>query len=196
MRRSSLLNYTYFNLFDNRGASTSQQSQFATLGPPPGFKTNHKRYISKDRVLLKLLENSLKDPNRATRAHASKLLRQHFAGRATALLVPLNRYLTSLIPTPATSPVPPTTVPIQAGAVKTEEVPRSAQQRMAPFHASKLLESLKQNGTPGLPFRSSSKQQEFYERWMRTNTFSAWLMREEEIVNGVLAERQMQLNQE
>lgn len=162
-------------------------------GPPPGFKTSHKRYISKDRPLLKELENALRaGVSRNERLHVSNLLRKHFAERANGLMVPLNRYLTSLIPTPNSSPLIPGQVPETRGTTTATSgrllraPPRS--QRMAPFNATDMLASLQRYGSP-VPFKSTAKRREFYERWLRTNAFSAWLMREEEIVMRVLAER-------
>lgn len=179
-----------------------------TPGPPLGFKTSHKRYISKDRVLLKQLENALQPgTSRQERLRVSNLLRQHFSARATGFLVPLNRYLTSLIPTPQSSPNIPSEGPgpalrIQRGPSTSStsspssrlEVsgPRrgaSPQKRMAPFSSDDMLASLQRYGSP-LPFKSTSKRKEFYERWLRTNAFGAWLMREEEIVKRVLADRE------
>jgi len=60
---------------------------------------------------------------------------------------------------------------------------------MAPFNPDDMLASLQRYGSP-LPFKSTGKRKEFYERWLRTNTFGAWLMREEEIVKRVLANRE------
>jgi hypothetical protein len=191
-------------------------------GPPLGFKTTHRRYISKDRALLKQLENALRPgTGRPERLRVSDLLRQHFAARATALLVPLNRYLTSLIPTPSTTPLVPQETPSQlargssarvtvtaAGIGSTSRAPvrppqptttttpimptmpnqPAQRQKMAAFSPNDMLASLQKYGSP-LPFKSQSRQREFYERWMRTNAFSAWLMREESIVERVLAER-------
>ncbi|KAF8311959.1 hypothetical protein DL93DRAFT_1352348 [Clavulina sp. PMI_390] len=84
----------------------------ADLGPAPGFHSKHQRYISKDRDVLKILEAAVgKGPE--AEAQAVHVLRKHFAQRSAELLVPLNRYFTSLISTtaganPATSPNPGT----------------------------------------------------------------------------------------
>ncbi|OJT04817.1 hypothetical protein TRAPUB_4389 [Trametes pubescens] len=100
--------------------------------------------------------------------HASEALHQHFTSRTTALLVPLQRYLQSLIPTPSES--------------------RSNLHdpgRLKPFNDAAFFASLKAHGSP-LPFKSNAKQKEFYERWLRTPAFGLWLARQEEVVQGVL----------
>jgi len=139
-------------------------------GPAPGWKTKtHKRYISKDRTLLKELEEALQGSER-TKMQASLILRRHFCSRTAALLVPLNRYLTTLIPSPAESASP------------------KLSSRMRPFNTTNFLASLKAYGSP-LPFRSTSKRKEFYERWLKTPAFGLWLGHQEEIVQRVLAAR-------
>ena len=162
------------NLFSGaRGAAPESKS----LGPPPGWRTPHKRYISKDRNLLKRLEESLHSGDRQVKYKASALLRQHFHARTTAILVPLNRYLTSLIPT------------LIGSSLSTPSNPTSSRSpRIASFNRDKFFASLKTHGSP-LPFKSVAKQQEFYQRWINTNAFGAWLIREEKIVNTILANK-------
>jgi hypothetical protein len=158
-------------------------------GPVPGFiAQTHKRYSSKDRVLLKTWETALEKGGhfgefRVTAPTsvcltgplehaASQSLRRHFSARTASFLAPLNRYLHSLIPSPA-----------EASANVTAS-PRS-KPRLKAFNSTHFLASLKAYGTP-LPFRSSTKQREFYERWLRTPAFALWLASQEEVVTGVL----------
>jgi hypothetical protein len=101
---------------------------------------------------------------------ASTALRRHFSSRTAALLVPLNRYLNTLIPTPSET--------LRA---------RTTNWRLKPFNDSSFFASLKTYGVP-LPFRSSRKQREFYERWLRTPAFGLWLAQQEEVVERVLRE--------
>lgn len=83
-----------------------------------------------------------------TEIDASLVLRRHFCSRTNELLVPLSRYLNSLIPPPA-------------------EIngPKNPRPRLKPFHSQNFMASLKAHGSP-LPFRSTSKKIEFYERWL------------------------------
>jgi hypothetical protein len=60
--------------------------------------------------------------------------------------------------------------------------------RMKAFNHADFFTSLKVHGSP-LPFKSSSKQKEFYQRWLKTPTFGMWLAAQEEVVQRVLAER-------
>ena len=158
-------------------------------GPVPGFVAQtHKRYSSKDRPLLKTWETALEKGGhfgelrvfsgsaiRLT-SHlehiASQSLRRHFSSRTASFLAPLNRYLHSLIPSPVEA------------SVNANVSPRS-KPRLKPFNSTHFLGSLKTHGTP-LSFRSSTKQREFYERWLRTPAFALWLANQEEVVTGVL----------
>ena len=158
-------------------------------GPVPGFVTQtHKRFTSKDRPLLKTWETALEKGGhfgefrsvtvinasltRCLEHTASQSLRRHFASRTAAFLVPLNRYLHSLIPSPAE-------VGVDVNAT------RRSKPRLKTFNTTHFLTSLKTHGTP-LPFRTSTKQREFYERWLRTPAFALWLANQEEVVTGVL----------
>jgi hypothetical protein len=102
---------------------------------------------------------------------ASLLLRRHFCSRTNAFLVPLNRYLNSLIPSPTEC----------LGAASAKIFP------LKPFNVTNFFASLKGHGSP-LPFRSSGKQKEFYKRWLKTPAFGVWLARQEEVVYRVLQE--------
>ncbi|KAH9945275.1 DUF1630-domain-containing protein [Epithele typhae] len=137
------------------------------VGPAPGWKSTHKRYTSRDHAVLKQLEQACRGSEPARRA-ASEAMRQHFTARTNALLVPLQRYLQTLIPTPSES-----------------RSNLSAAARLKPFQDAAFFASLKAHGSP-LPFKSNTKQREFYERWLRTPAFGVWLARQEEVVQGVL----------
>ncbi|KAJ6570082.1 hypothetical protein DFH09DRAFT_1362744, partial [Mycena vulgaris] len=88
------------------------------------------------------------------------------------LLVPPARYLHTLIPTPAE----------RAAASASASEPL----RMRAFSAPAFLESLKTGAGAALPFRSTARRREFYERWLRTPGFGVWLGMQEGIVQGVL----------
>ncbi|EJD06824.1 DUF1630-domain-containing protein [Fomitiporia mediterranea MF3/22] len=140
-------------------------------GPVPGWQTKtHNRYISKDRDLLKQLESAIKKGGPLdVDGRLSLLLRRHFTTRSVQFLVPLNRYLNTLIPSPATGSV--------GGAPPA--------QSLKPFNRDHFFASLKTHGSP-LPFRSSAKQKEFYERWLRTPAFGLWMAKQEETINQFL----------
>ncbi|KAF5358764.1 hypothetical protein D9758_008558 [Tetrapyrgos nigripes] len=144
----------------------------ASPGPPPGWKTKlHKRYISKDRVLLKQLENACQGTEEQMLS-ASLMLRRHFCSRTNELLLPLARYLNTLIPTPSE---------VSKSGTKNGSL------RLKPFNSTNFFASLKAHGTT-LPFRSASKRTEFYERWLKTPAFGLWLGQQESIVQDVLRE--------
>ncbi|KAH6909220.1 hypothetical protein BKA70DRAFT_1103120 [Coprinopsis sp. MPI-PUGE-AT-0042] len=146
----------------------------ASAGPTPGWRTKtHKRYISKDRALLKQLEVACKGTDR-DRLAASLNLRRHFCSRTTQLITPLARYLNTLIPTPDE-------VKRARGRGSTDTL------RLRPFNTAAFLVSLKTNGST-LPFKSVSRRTEFYERWLRTPAFATWLVQQESIVKTILHE--------
>ena len=94
------------------------------------------------------------------------------------MLVPLNRYLKTLMPSPAER--------------------ESGKARLRPFSSRDFLASLKKESL-ALPFKSTSKQKEFYERWLRSPAFGMWLARREEEIEAVLGatgtkERQIKVN--
>jgi len=147
------------------GKSPNAPMRFAGPGPSPGWKTKtHKRYTSKDRQLLQTLETTAGIGNAKTSAEASFNLRRHFSSRSAALLAPLNRYLNTLIPRPSEA---------------------SAGSRLKSFNNANFFASLKTHGAV-LPFKSNTKQREFYERWLRTPAFGMWLARQEDVVSRTL----------
>lgn len=160
-----------------------------SAGPLPGWKSRtHKRYVSRDRALLQQLQAACVGSDRASASSclsitprrlnrlcvfslaerdASALLRQHLSSRTSAFLVPLQRYLQTLIPTPA----------------------EAAQMlRLKPFSERDFLVSLRGHGTP-LPFKSARKAKEFYTRWIRTPAFGVWIAHQEEVVQRVLGRK-------
>ncbi|KAF9647157.1 DUF1630-domain-containing protein [Thelephora ganbajun] len=138
-------------------------------GPTPGWKTKtHKRYISKDRSLLKILEQVVLKSDSEAQQEPALALRRHFASRTTEFLVPLNRYLNTLIPSPVSSTFPT--------------------QKMKRFNEKDFFAMLKNHGSP-LPFKSNTKQREFYERWLKSPGFGVWLAKQEELVEAALRQR-------
>ncbi|KAF8501566.1 hypothetical protein F5888DRAFT_1609074 [Russula emetica] len=148
------------------GKPSHQDPPARFAGPSPGWKTKtHKRYTSKDRQLLRTLETAAGSGNAKALAEASFNLRRHFSSRSAALLVPLNRYLNTLIPRPSEA--------------------STTGFRLKSFNNTNFFASLKTHGAV-LPFRSGTKQREFYERWLRTPAFGLWLARQEDLVARTL----------
>ncbi|KZT20425.1 DUF1630-domain-containing protein [Neolentinus lepideus HHB14362 ss-1] len=157
------------------GCNRSQRTGHAQVrekdlaGPKPGWTTKtHNRYTSKDRALLKKVEDACHGDDRL-KMEASLALRRHFGSRTNELLVPLHRYLNTLIPSLAAQSSPS----------------MYTQRKLKPFSTKDFLTSLKANGSP-LPFRSASRRSEFYSRWLRTPAFGLWLAQQEEVVEEAL----------
>ncbi|KAL4064481.1 hypothetical protein J3A83DRAFT_4360982 [Scleroderma citrinum] len=145
------------------GRKTKQGTATVATGPCAGWTTKtHRRYISKDRHLLKRLERACTG-NESDRLQASLELRRHFYSRTNAVLVPLNRYLNTLMPSPVERDASP------------------GPRHLKLFNLVDFFSSLRSNPS-ALPFKSSSKQKEFYEKWLKTPAFGLWLARQEEIV--------------
>ncbi|KAF5392310.1 hypothetical protein D9757_001611 [Collybiopsis confluens] len=161
--------------------ATRTTTATATAGPQPGWTTRlHKRYISKDRALLKQLEDACRGSEQQ-KIDASLALRLHFYSRTNELLIPLTRYLHTLIPTP--------TQVAQQGQQRGQKGGIAGgggeKLRLKPFNSVNFFVSLKAHGST-LPFRSSGKRKEFYERWLKTPAFGLWLAQQESIVQDVL----------
>ncbi|SPO20108.1 uncharacterized protein UTRI_00503_B [Ustilago trichophora] len=137
----------------------------------PGFTTKRKRRISKDRALLKRLQDLA---SAATKAGgddvaiqaaiqaANVTMRRYFADLTERFLSPLNRYVASLVPASFDLSSP-------------SEVPK-----IRPFNTIDFLASLKAHGTP-LAIRSrslptgASVRQSLYLDFLRCPNFSLWL---------------------
>ncbi|KAJ7268651.1 hypothetical protein B0H12DRAFT_1229565 [Mycena haematopus] len=194
----------------------------ARAGPAPGWKTRtHTRYVSKDRALLRRLEDVCASGSERERLDASLDLRRHFHARTTEMLVPLSRYLHTLIPTPterasASASASASTLTVSSFASassskttasstskttstassssktassSTPKPPEPLRMRPPAFLASLKTgagASLKTGPGAALPFRTTARRKEFYERWLRTPAFGVWLGMQEGIVQGVL----------
>ncbi|TRM56430.1 hypothetical protein BD626DRAFT_575754 [Schizophyllum amplum] len=177
-------------------------------GPRPGWKTKtHKRYVSKDRALLKQLETACEKGGeiellpRLTSAPSPFL---HADDRTAATALALPEYAHPL-------PLPRLLVPSRGAAPGVRGGDASIRERnpsinyepsricihtppplrLKPFNTTHFFASLKAHGTT-LPFRSSGKRVEFYERWLKTPAFGLWLAQQEEVVINVLSQAQAQ----
>ncbi|GAK62227.1 DUF1630-domain-containing protein [Moesziomyces antarcticus] len=137
----------------------------------PGFTTKRKRRISKDRQLLKRLQDLAAaaaksgggdEAVQAACQAANVTMRRYFADLTERFLAPLNRYVASLVPASFDLGSP-------------SEVPK-----IRPFNTTDFLASLKAHGTP-LAIRSrslptgASVRQSVYVDFLRCPNFSLWL---------------------
>ncbi|CAO1619207.1 unnamed protein product [Jaminaea pallidilutea] len=127
----------------------------------PGFATKRKRRVSKDRPLLKKLSELVEKEENLPMANA--MLRRYFADITERFLSPLNRYISSLIPSSTLE--------------KGHSVDAS---QIKPFNTDAFLASLKAHGTP-LPLRSRSLptgaavRQGLYLDFVKSPNFSYYL---------------------
>lgn len=126
----------------------------------PGLLSKRKRRISKDRPLLRKLQEMAE--NESDDEAANAMLRRYFSDLTEQFLAPLNRYVSSLAPTEFDLSSP-------------AEIPR-----MKPFNTLAFLASLKAQGTP-LPIRSrnlptgAAVRQSLYQDFIQCPNFSLWL---------------------
>jgi hypothetical protein len=149
--------------------------------------------------------------NQDSESRITEVLRQHFAQRSQQLLAPLNRYFSSLLPKPpdaspspapslytlSSSPSPRVPSPassltsppnLRAKPISPSTSPLGAatpDQRVKPFNTKDFFASLKKHGAQ-LPFRSPGKQKEFYERWLKSPAFGAWISGRVDAAQSVL----------
>ncbi|OBZ72447.1 Protein DENND6B, partial [Grifola frondosa] len=153
-------------------------------GPVPGWKSTHKRYTSRDHALLKQLEYACHGSDQ-NKIDASAAMHRHFSSRTSALLVPLQRYLQTLIPSPSESARARASTASSPSHSREMLHPHDKGLRLKPFSDVAFFASLKTYGSP-LSFKSAGRQKEFYERWLRTPAFGVWIARQEEVVRSVL----------
>ena len=98
---------------------------------------------------------------------ASLNLRRHFLSRSAQLITPLARYLNTLIPSPSevkharkASEFPSTTTTTPTSSSTAQ---KNLGLRLKPFNPANFFASLKTHGSI-LPFKSTRKKIEFYER--------------------------------
>ncbi|QRV74955.1 polarity axis stabilization protein [Ceratobasidium sp. AG-Ba] len=188
-------------------SATALASQ--SFGPSIGYHTKHNRYIGKDSALLKKLEAAVKAGPKE-QFQVTELARQHFAQRSQQILAPLNRYFSSLLPKPPDSsspalsaynpsPSPSLNVPSPSSSRTPSPALRSKpispatssigtsvpDYRVKPFNTKDFFASLKKHGAQ-LPFRSPGKQKEFYERWLKSPAFGAWISGRVDAAQNVL----------
>ncbi|KAL0945377.1 hypothetical protein HGRIS_000875 [Hohenbuehelia grisea] len=199
------------------GIGPGSPMQGDASGPQVGWKSKpHKRYISKDKVLLKRVEEAWRGGTAREQVEATMLLRQHFNTRTTELLLPLTRYLNTLIPSPAelndmrsqpssagssaaASPALSYRSPSISSSSTTSGSGCSSSFSVDTQESGVWAEGVRLKAfsrtaffeslkTNGcpLPFRSSAQRVEFYERWLRCKAFGVWLARQEEVVKDVL----------
>jgi hypothetical protein len=130
-------------------------------------------------------------PHDSAELGASLDLRRHFCSRTTQFITPLARYLNTLIPNPS-----------EVKNARARGASNGAL-RLKAFNTENFMDSLRKNGSP-LPFKSTSKRTEFYERWaeivpslplladilrtrwLKSPAFGAWLVQQEGIVQEIL----------
>ncbi|KAF9234226.1 hypothetical protein BU15DRAFT_90060 [Melanogaster broomeanus] len=148
-----------------RKPSSRQGTTTVVAGPCPGWTTKtHRRHISKDRQLLKHIEKACvgkggRDLPPRIEIKASLDVRRHFCSRTNAVMVPLNRYLNTLIP-------PPSQCGAESGLAR----------QLRPFNPKDFFASLKSSPS-ALPFKSSSP------------AFGLWLAHQEEVIHKALREK-------
>ncbi|EIW72107.1 hypothetical protein TREMEDRAFT_41513 [Tremella mesenterica DSM 1558] len=166
-----------------RPLPSSTSGDFPRPDQPVGFLSRRHRSVQKDRPLLKRLQ-ALVDEGNLDEPSANEALRTHFQQLTDKMLVPLNRYFQTLVPTLSPSPsISPGYIPTPFTPLSTSSTPGGGggTETLKPFSLPNFLTHLKSHGPNPLSFRTrglSSKSRvegDFYTSFCMSPTFAGWL---------------------
>ena len=170
---------------------------------PEGFISRRHRSVSKDRTLLKRLEALAADGQLDGRLSytilaieliwsidpaGNEALRTHFQQLSERMLVPLNRYFQTLVPTLQPSPIPSPNPNATHNVTPSTSISSMASfssttstSSLRPFSLPAFLSHLKKHGPNPLAFRTkgltskSRVESDFYASFCMSATFAGWL---------------------
>ncbi|KAI8782166.1 protein DENND6A-like isoform X1 [Biomphalaria glabrata] len=136
-----------------------------TLDSNPGVYTRYKSFLTKDKAILKRLMkgSQLKRPVEAQNA----ILRRHLLELTHSFMIPLERYITSLMP------------------LQRNISPHKGPPKLRPFETEKFIETLEQSG-PQLTSGIKGDWEALYRRFFRSPNFEGWYYQRQKEVNQKL----------
>ena len=152
---------------------------------PDGFLSRRHRSVLKDRALLKRLEELVSE-GKLNEPAANDAVRSHFQQLTERFLVPLNRYLQTLVPTFSTRSGLPRSTCLSA-------MPNGP--GIKPFSLPAFLTHLRTTGPNPLSFRTkglstkSRVENDFYESFCRSASFPGWLNARMSSLGDAVAQR-------
>ncbi|XP_078485837.1 protein DENND6A [Ciona intestinalis] len=133
-----------------------KSSAIKTLDPKSGIYTKYKQFLKKDKNFIKAFTKSLVE-NKTSTTH-SALLRRHFLELTQSFIIPLERYLASLMP------------------LQKCISPLKAPPTLKPFRPNDFIQTVENNG-PQLTSGTRGDWIGLYRRFMRSANFEHWLER-------------------
>ncbi|KAK7102863.1 hypothetical protein V1264_021024 [Littorina saxatilis] len=136
-----------------------------TLDSKPGVYTQFKTFLSKDKMILKRLMKgaTLKRPVEAQNA----ILRRHFLEMTQSFMIPLERYMASLMP------------------LQRNISPHKGPPRLRPFDADEFLHTVEHSG-PQLTSGIKGDWEGLYRRFFKCPNFEGWYYQRQREVNQKL----------
>ncbi|OWF45695.1 protein DENND6A-like isoform X2 [Mizuhopecten yessoensis] len=140
-------------------------SSLKTLDSKPGVYTRYKAFLTKDKIILKRLIKGIqsKRPPEAQNA----ILRRHFLELTHSFMIPLERYMASLMP------------------LQRNISPHKGPPRLRPFDPEEFLRSLEHSG-PQLTSGVKGDWEGLYRKFFKSQNFEGWYYHRQYEVNQKL----------
>ncbi|XP_041347796.1 protein DENND6A-like [Gigantopelta aegis] len=140
-------------------------SSLKTLDSKPGVYTRFKPFLTKDKGILKRLikGSQTKRPVEAQNA----ILRRHFLELTQSFMIPLERYMASLMP------------------LQKNISPHKAPPHLRPFDLNEFLQNIETSG-PQLTSGTKGDWEGLYRRFFRSSNFEGWYNERQKDVNQKL----------
>lgn len=140
-------------------------SSLKTLDCKPGVYTRYKPFLMKDKGILKRLIKGMQSKRPVEAQNA--ILRRHFLELTQSFMIPLERYMASLMP------------------LQRNISPHKGPPSLREFDADEFIKTLEQAG-PNLTSGVKGDWEGLYRRFFRSNNFEGWLYHRQYEVNQKL----------
>ncbi|CAN7989094.1 unnamed protein product [Ixodes hexagonus] len=141
------------NPFPDSPQKLKKAGQLRTLDSKPGLYTQYKPLLQKDKVLLKKLSKGIQ--TKRPMEVQSALLKRHLLELTQSFMIPLERYMASLMP------------------LQRNISPYKGTPSLGPFHQEDFLRSLEASG-PQLTTGTKGDWAALYRKFFRSSNFSGW----------------------
>ncbi|XP_029828190.2 protein DENND6B isoform X2 [Ixodes scapularis] len=141
------------NPFPDSPQKLKKAGQLRTLDSKPGLYTHYKPLLQKDKVLLKKLSKGIQ--TKRPMEVQSALLKRYLLELTQSFMIPLERYMASLMP------------------LQRNISPYKGTPSLGPFHQEDFLRSLETSG-PQLTTGTKGDWAALYRKFFRSSNFSGW----------------------
>lgn len=132
-------------------------SKLKVLDPKPGVYTKYKPLLKKDKAFFKALTKEMTD-GKSNRKLQSSMMRRNFLELTQSFIIPLERYLASLMP------------------LQKNISPLKAPPTLKPFRADDFIQTVESNG-PQLTSGTKGDWIGLYKKFLHSGNFDSWLKR-------------------